>query len=206
MSTAAEIQAPTQEGSFAWPSGGPRPWKACGGPTRPALHHGYLHRRDDGLWLVMTDSYIAATIRVTGDASPGYVPRDVMKHMTKGAQAVQLSATSWRVELRDGHRIYDLARRIYDPSDASDGSAVAASLEKSGLWAEIQDLEVAPAAVVAFDPQLTLRLMQALGIRGGALLHLTGDHKPMRVTSPHYTDRIGLQMPMRSPGRGEESA
>jgi hypothetical protein len=193
MST--ETAATTRERSFILPWGC-KPWLAACGPEHPSFHHGYLYRREEGLWLLTTDSFIVCAIKVDGDAEDGFVHRGVIKALARvNGEAVQLDDGSWRVDLPDGHRVFEL------PLLAGERFPTKV-MEDAGLWdPTARDY---CAEVVALDPYLTVRLMKAMGLprtgNGGVRLQLSGAEKAMRVTHLSYPDRLGLQMPMRLNG------
>ncbi len=171
-----------------------RPWKACStDTTRPVLNHGYLHRRGDDLWLVTTDSYIACAIKIDSDAREGHVHADVLRHAHKGHRIAQHGgAMSWRVDLPDGHRLFDLSPLLGEAPPPLAVDALAAF----GLWEPLPEKSTSK---IEFNPRLTPRLLTAMGIPDsfGVAVTFHGPLKPLRITAPSFTDCIGLQMPMR---------
>lgn len=164
---------------------------------RPALRHAYLRRRDDGWWLLATDSYIALAINVqtAGEIVEGWVPRAVLKHMHgRGIySAEQLSATAWKLVDGGTTMTFDVRAPTLDFPD----------LSKLGLWEYEAALGVSE---IGMDPALTLRLSEGLGLKyvGVRLEFTTVDIKgaqvsPMRVTGGihHFPERVGLQMPVK---------
>jgi hypothetical protein len=194
MQTAGAVEAPAEPRWITLPRGC-KPSVVCGtDEQRPALLHAFLRKRDDGLWLLATDSYIAVALKVNGDAEEGWVPREALERMEAGERGTQVSATAWTVTMPYGRTTFDFA--------AGDGSVKrpTESLEKI-LWGE---REPSATTDVALDPALTERLSRAIGADKGSgywgcRLELTGDTGPMRVTPLGDTsgERFGVQMPVR---------
>lgn len=183
---------------------GARPSKACSrDTTRPLLCHAYLKRREDGLWLLATDAYIACALKVTGEpeADEGFVPFGALKLMQRGYSGEQVSDSAWLVRT-DRHTVtFDVGRTV-------DSSKPFPDFDKLGVWGgEPAD----PVASIGMNAHMTRRLVQALGVGENS-----GCRYEMRVcpatTSPasedipamlrvtggyRYPDRIGVQMPVR---------
>lgn len=179
---------------------GCKPWKACSkDETRPVLCHAYLRERDDGWWLLATDSYIAMALKVEprGDLAEGWVPRRALKAIAANRLTEQVDAMSWKVTTNTGHEVIRVPQLIGDTTTFPD-------LAKFGMW-EYEPGE--PATAIGMNPRLAWRLYQALGFAGtlgGAKLERTtyeaktSGESPFRVTGGvHFPDRIGLLMPVR---------
>lgn len=155
---------------------------------RPALTHAYLTRRGDDWWVCTTDSYIAAAIMVhaSGDVQEGWIPRAALRLMERHeASGEQISTTAWKVRVgRTTHTV-----EIADPGKAPD-------LAVLGMW---DPKPGSPLPHIGMDPALTVRLQKALngGLRGLKVEFAT-ERSAMRVTGGvHFSDRRGLQMPVR---------
>jgi hypothetical protein len=175
---------------------GCKPWKACSGDeTRPTLCHAYLREREDGWWLLATDSYIAAALKVepVGDLAEGWVPRRALKAIAANRLTEQVDAMSWKVTTNTGHEVIRVPQLIGD-------STAFPSLAAFGVW-EYEPGE--PAAAIGMNPRLAWRLHRALGFVNGVKLERTtfnrkdAGESPFRVTAAHFPDRIGLLMPVR---------
>lgn len=193
MQTAGAVEAPAEPRWITLPHGC-KPSVACGtDERRPALLHAFLRRRDDGLWLLATDSYIAVALKVSGDAEEGWVPREALERMEAGERGTQVSATAWTVTAPFGLTTFDFAAaESWRPP----------TVEKI-LWG---DREPQAMTDVVLDLALTERLARAIGVdKGGpggswgCRMELTGAEGPMRVTPLRDTsgDRFGVQMPVR---------
>jgi hypothetical protein len=190
-----KAEAPTFGGTIDVP---PRckPSRALSkGDMRPILEHAYLRRRDDGMWLLMTDSYIAVGIKVNGDAEEGWVPGPALKHIERGRNAEQLSDTSWRVDTEP------YASTVFDISKVVDGAKEFPDLESVGLW----DLDVKPTwngdkPSVGMNPGFMKRIADSFGCGDdtGCRFDIAAPLRPIRVT-PLRSDieAVGLQMPIR---------
>lgn len=181
--------------TFTLPRGA-RPWKAASkDETRPILRHGWLREREDGWWLLTTDSSIACAVKVqtTGELVEGQVPRAVLKLMHKGGSAaVQLPDRAWRVP--------------YDGADWTlrlrDAPAKYPDFANLGMWDDPVD---GSTDTIGLDPRLSRRLQEAMGSHetGVCLRFTAGPKKDPRlsVIRVHPTcppgDRRGLQMPVR---------
>jgi hypothetical protein len=180
-----------------------RPWAACSNDeTRPVLCHPYLRRRNDGLWLLASDSYIAAAIKVNegteGTVQDGFVPRKVAKLIRRGCEATQLSPTAWKVIVEPGYH-----EATYDVAGLGIGTeSKFPDLESIGLW----DGPKAGAPFdddirLKFDPALTQRLNVALGgmYGRGIEARFYGPLTAIHYQGP-FGDAFGLQMPMQMKG------
>lgn len=169
------------------PGGGPKPSAACSDDdTRPSLMHGYLRRRDDGLWLYVTTSYIAVGLRVSGEADEGWVPRRVLEAMEEGEQVEQISATAWRVPSDHGRITHDVALHVH-----------AAKFPHLDTFLH-DDLTFEALEGIALDPKWLSRVNDALGYPPmGTSLRFTGAHRLIRVQKTGQTDRVGVLMPLR---------
>lgn len=196
--TTAESTETTYGGTFTFPSLC-RPWKACStDETRPAFCHPYLYRRDDGLWLCASDTYIAVAVKVNeGPGAPvqdGFVPRKVAKLVRRGCEAKQLSATAWSVVVEPPYHeaTYDLAGVL-----GSKPTSLADKLESVDLWGEssvASSKSFGERITFAFNPTLTEHIHQALG---GMSLKATvvGPLAAIRYRA-RYSMGVGLQMPI----------
>lgn len=181
--------------TFTLPHGA-RPWKAASkDETRPVLCHGWLRERNDGWWLLTTDSYIACAVKVqtTGEIMEGQVPRAVLKLMHKGGDlAAQLPDRAWRVR-------YDGCEWTLRLPDAPPKFPNLAAL---GMW---DDPDGGSTDTIGLDSRLSCRLQQAMGSHEtGLCLRFTagpnGDPKTSVVCvcpTGEPGDRRGLQMPVR---------
>lgn len=168
-----------------------KPWKACGEAHWPHIHHGWLHRRDDGLWLVTTDSFIACAIRVEGDAEEGWVNHGAMRWLAKGRAGVQVGETRWQFE-RDGFRVFDVGDLEPFPMDAL-----------GGLW---DTDDGAKCSVIGLDPRRLSTLAKALGAGDRLQVELTGPRAAIRVTVPGRLGHIGVLMPVVLDGTESQSS
>lgn len=180
--------------TFTLPRGA-RPWKAASkDETRPILCHGWLRERDDGWWLLTTDSYIACAVKVqtTGEIVEGQVPRAVLKLMRRGSAATQLADRAWRVRY-DGCEW--TLRLPDDPATYPDLAAL-------GMW---DDSDGAQTDTIGLYPRLSRRLQAAMGSHEtGVCFRFTAGPKDDPRTSVvrvcptgEFGDRRGLQMPVR---------
>lgn len=192
MQTAGAVEAPTEPRWITLPHGC-TPSVACGtDEMRPALLHAFLHKREDGLWLLATDSYIAVALKVDGDAEEGWVPVGALERMEAGERGTQVSATAWTVTAPYGSATFDFA--------AGDDAVKRPTVEKV-LWG---DRDPQAMTDVVLNPVLTERLARAIGAGKGSgywgcRLELTGAEGPMRITPLGDTsgERFGVQMPVR---------
>lgn len=183
---------------------GARPSKACSrDTTRPVICHAYLKRRDDGLWLLATDSYIACALKVTAqpEAEEGFVPFGALKLMQRGHRGEQVSDMEWRVRTDLGMVTFDIDLVLSNAKPFPD-------FYKLGVWG---GEAAGPVTTVGMNAHLTRRLAQALGIdeNNGCRYDMraipmtappsSGDLPAMlRVTGGYrYPGRIGVQMPVR---------
>ena len=167
--------------------------------TRPVITHAYLHRREDDLWLLATDSYIACAIRVEEDnARDGWVPIGALRLMEQDEAAVQVSNTAWSVYTHEGTITFDVA-----PQLGEDATFPITAVEPL-LWGDHTE---GPVSDIRLDPALTVRLAEALGANMGCdpdrpswsvRLEFAGPLKPIRVTAGGDAGgRIGAQMPVK---------
>lgn len=190
---------PERPGRIIIPAGC-KPWKACStDETRPVLCHAYLREREDGWWLLATNSYIAMALKIEplGDLAEGWVPHRALKAIAAGRMTEQVDTMSWKVTTNTGHEVIRVPGVIGEATTFPDLAAF-------GMW-EYEPGE--PAAAIGMNPRLAWRLHQALGFAGtvkGVKLERTtykakaSDESPFRVTAGvHFPDRIGLLMPCR---------
>lgn len=158
---------------------------------RPVLRHAYLKRRNDGLWLVATDSYLAIGIKVDGDAQEGFIPGGALRHMERGQESKQLSPTAWQVETEP------YATTTYDIAEAIAGQKEYPDLENVGLWGGIDGGGFSQEIAVGINPDLMKRVADGLGARNGCRFEFFGPLRPIPVKPLGHDDRVGLQMPIR---------
>ncbi len=173
---------------------GCKPSKACStDETRPTLCHGYLVKRDDGVWLCATDSYIAVALRVAGpssDLTEGWVPITVLRHLEEQdypAKAEQISTTAWRFSVDDVTVTHDLDKLpgSYPPNIAN-----------IGMWDDEPGIALDS---ICLAPGLTARIGEALGAghMGGLRYTFTRPLGAVRLRDPRDLGRRALQMPVR---------
>lgn len=201
-----DATGPTTKPTIILPAG-VRPARACSSDTtRPMLCHAYLREREDGWWLLATDAYIAAAIKVEakGDVVEGYVPFGALSDMRYGGLAnEQVSATAWAVLTERGRIVYEI------PEPVVSSAKPYPDFNVLGMW-EGEPAE--PVAVIGMNPRFARRLALALGIarHDGCRFEMRkapGIARPpqspdlpamMRVTGGYrYPDRIGLLMSVR---------
>lgn len=179
--------------SIRLPSSKCRPSEATSrDETRPILTHAYLKQRDDGMWLLASDSVIAVAIKVetTGDVEEGYIPRRALRMMERGRYVVQTAPNAWEHVRGDGER----RTWTVDLGPFPDLSKLFEGL----LWDGSALPEVgADGGLVGFDPDLAHRATMALG--GWSYEPVTaqwyGPVKAIRWSCA--TDRFALQMPIK---------
>jgi hypothetical protein len=138
---------------------GCKPWKACSqDETRPALCNAYLRERDDGWWLLATDAYIAAALRVepVGDLAEGWVPRRALKALAANRPTEQVDTMQWKVTTNTGDEVIRVPGLIGEKTTFP-------GLAAFGMW-EYEPGD--PAAAIGLNPHLLWRLYQALGLTG----------------------------------------
>lgn len=168
-----------------------RPSKACSrDDSRPLFGHAWLKGRDDGMWLLATDSYVAVALKVTGDELvEGFIPFAALGAIERQELVSQVSPTAW-VVAHDG-----MTEVTYDVGDRLDFGSLPDFDKVCGgaLFADGPDLTGAPFAIGARNLR---RIGKALGndvlqFRSG------GGEEPVRVLGQNQPECRGLLMPIR---------
>lgn len=176
-----------------WLPPGCRPSKVCS-PTednRPHLHHGWIKRRGDDMWLLATDAYIVVAIKVEGDAVEGVVPFEALECIERREFVCQISPTAWRVGGDAFTEItYDVGDRLnIDRLPDFD------KIVGGALFSEDEGIT----GTVALDPQKFARLGEALGDLHGLHIVQASGNDPVKVLAYGDPNRRGMVMPLRHP-------
>lgn len=189
---------PTAPGTFEVPARCKLSRVLSADPTRPILTHAFLRRRKDGgTWLLATDSYHAAAIKIEpeGDLVDGFVPAGALRLMERGQKAEQLSPYAWRVETSEGLVTYDVEALLRGSVDFPD-------FEKLNVWTPPSDSLVDGEKGYEFgvNPTFLISASAAIGLAKfeGLRIKSYGPLRPLYVYgSTSSTDRVGVVMPVR---------
>jgi hypothetical protein len=193
---ATDTQPATYGGTISIPAGC-KPSVCVSKERRPTIANAYLRRRDDGLWLLATDSYIAVALKVEGDAQDGHVPVGALRLMERGKHGEQLSATAWRVRSdEDAVTTFDIAGKVA-------GDNPYPNLDKVGLWGGdlpgVESVKFNGRVTVGMNAGFMKRIADAFGSGDtGCRFEMTGPLAAIRV-APLRTDieAVAIQMPIR---------
>lgn len=191
MSEVLEVAtvAPSEKPKTIWLPHGCKPSVALSkDETRPILCHAYLKRRDDGLWLYATDSFIAVALKVEGDAEEGYLPGGALRVLEHGRPIEQDAPGKWSRTFKRAGQRQDIAWTV-DLGDYPDFDAL-------GVFNT--DDRTGPRQPVLLDPVLIKKVGRALG--GSVLFDFGMPLKPVRVRGGNCQNpdgRRALIMPMR---------